>query len=144
MENNQKLLEQLEKHSARQLLFTQILCGVCIVAVILCLVMTLSITGAAKELMALAEPLQQAAGQVQTMATQAETVMNNLEVVTQTLADADLGNMVGQVNSLAADSQTAVSAAMEKLDTVDIETLNKAIRDLSAVVEPLAKLTKIW
>ena len=28
---------------------------------------------------------------------------------------------------------------MEKLNTVDFETLNKAIEDLSKVIEPLAK-----
>ena len=144
MENNQNILEALERNSARQLLFTKILCGTCILAVILCLVMVVTITGVCKELMTLAGPLEEVAGQVQAMGTQAGTVLNNLEAVTQTLADADLGNMVTQVNTLAADSQTAVNEALTKLDTIDIETLNKAIADLADVVEPLAKISRIW
>ena len=70
--------------------------------------------------------------------------MDNMETVTQTLADADLGTMVEQVNTLAANSQTAVSEAMAKLDTIDITTLNKAIQDLADVVEPLAKVSNIF
>ena len=75
---------------------------------------------------------------------QAETIMDNMETVTQALADADLGSMVENVNALAADSQSVVSEAMEKLDTIDIDTLNKAITDLADVVEPLAKVAHIF
>ena len=78
------------------------------------------------------------------MTGQAETIMDNMETVTQALADADLGTMVENVNTLAAESQTVVNDAMEKLDTIDIDTLNKAIQDLSDVVEPLAKVSKIF
>ena len=84
------------------------------------------------------------AEQVQAMTGQAETIMDNMETVTQALADADLGTMVENVNTLAAESQTVVNDAMEKLDTIDIDTLNKAIQDLSDVVEPLAKVSKIF
>ena len=42
------------------------------------------------------------------------------------------------------ESQAAVADAMEKLDTIDIDTLNKAIADLAEIVEPLAKVSKIF
>ena len=109
------------------------------------------VTGAASQLMAVVTPLQNVAGQiedvagqVQAMTGQAETIMDNMEVVTQTLADADLGTMVENVNVLAAESQSVVSDAMEKLDAINIDTLNKAIQDLSDVVEPLAKVSKFF
>lgn len=147
MENNQQMqniLSSLEKHTRRQLLFTKILCALCAAVVIISLVLMLAVTGAVSQITQLTEPLQEVSAQVQDMAVQAETVMDNLGTVTQALADADLGSMVENVNILTADSQTAVTEAMEKLDTIDINTLNKAIQDLADVVEPLAKFSNIF
>lgn len=148
---NWSILEKIEKQTRQQALFTKILCGLC-VAVLLCtLVLTIAVAGVAKQLMEVVTPLQDVASQVQDVASQvyamtdqAETIMDNMETVTQALADADLGTMVENVNALAAESQTIVSEAMEKLDTIDIDTLNKAITDLSDVVEPLAKVSKLF
>ena len=81
---------------------------------------------------------------MQELAFEAETVMEDLGVVAEALAAADLGGIVENVNILAAESQSAVADAMKKLDTIDIATLNKAIKDLADVVEPLAKVTKLW
>ena len=144
MDNNQELLAKLEKHTRQQLLFTKILCILCALVVVCTLVLMFSITGAVSELMELAAPLQELTVQVQDLAIEAETVMEDLGVVAETLAAADLGSIVENVNILAADSQSAVAEAMKKLDTIDIVTLNKAIKDLADVVEPLAKLTKMW
>ena len=133
----EQILEKIEKQSRRQLLFTKILCLLCVIMLICTLVLTLSITGAVKEILTIAQPLQR-------MADQAGTVMANLDTVAQDLADADLGSMVESVNTLAADSQSVITEAMEKLDTIDIDTLNQAIQDLADVVEPLAKVSKIF
>ena len=154
MENAQDLLTNLVHQSRQQLLFIKILCGICAVLIICMLILTVCITGAVKEVialtepmedvMALAEPLHEVADQVKSMTQQAETVMGNLETVTQDLADSDLGAMVDHVNSLVSDSQTAITEAMKKLDTVDIVTLNKAIQDLADIVEPLAKVSNFF
>ena len=151
MEMHEELLLKLEKSSRQQALLGKILCVLCAAVLICSLVMTVAVTGAASQLMAVVTPLQNVAGQiedvagqVQAMTGQAETIMDNMEIVTQTLADADLGTMVENVNVLAAESQSVVSDAMEKLDTIDIDTLNKAIQDLSDVVEPLAKVSKLF
>lgn len=151
MEMHEELLLKLEKSSRQQALLGKILCVLCAAVLVCSLVMTVAVTGAASQLMAVVTPLQNVAGQiedvagqVQAMTGQAETIMDNMEIVTQTLADADLGTMVENVNVLAAESQSVVSDAMEKLDTIDIDTLNKAIQDLSDVVEPLAKVSKLF
>lgn len=145
MENN------LEKYARQQLLFTKILCGIFALVLVCILVLTVAISGAAKQLVAVIAPLEDAVGQVEDVAAQvnnmtgqAEIIMDNMETVTQTLADADLGGMVENVNTLTTDSQSAVTEAIEKLDAIDIDTLNKAIRDLSDVVEPLAKVSKFF
>lgn len=151
MEMNEERLLKLEKSSRQQVLLGKILCVLCAAILICSLVMTVAVTGAASQLIAVVTPLQNVAGQiedvagqVQAMTGQAETIMDNMESVTQTLADADLGTMVENVNVLAAESQTVVSDAMVKLSTIDIDTLNKAIQDLSDVVEPLAKVSKLF
>lgn len=133
----EQVLAKIEKQNRRQLLFTKILCMLCALMLICTLVLTLSITGAVQEILTIAQPLQQ-------MADQAGTVMANLDTVAQDLADADLGSMVESVNTLAADSQTVITEAMKKLDTIDIDTLNQAIADLADVVEPLAKVSKFF
>ena len=144
MESNQELLKNLEKDSAQQLLFTKILCILCALVLVCALVMMFSVTGAVKELMTLAQPLQELTAQVQALATEADTVMADLGIVAESLAAADLGSIVKNVNALASESQSAVAGAMKKLDAIDIDTLNQAIRDLADVVEPLAKITRIW
>jgi len=144
MDNNQEILARLEKHTRQQLLFTKILCILCALAVVCSLVLMFAVTGAAAELLELAQPLQGLTAQLQDLAQEAETVMTDLGVVAEALAAADIGSIVENVNVLAAESQSAVADAMAKLDTIDIEALNKAIKDLAAVVEPLAKVSKIF
>lgn len=133
----EQILEKMEKRSRQQLLFTKVLCLLCAAVFICSLVMVINITGAVKEVLALAEPLQK-------LAVQAGAVMDNLDSVAQALADADLGGMVENVNTLTTDSQAVVSEALEKLETINIDTLNKAIADLADVVEPLAKVSKFF
>ena len=52
--------------------------------------------------------------------------------------------MVENVDKLVVTSQDGVTQALEKINTMDIEALNKAIANLSAVVEPMAKFFKIF
>lgn len=140
MENKQemqKILEKLEKTGRRQALFTKILCVLCVAVLVCTLVLTVSVVGAANQLLAMAEPLQEMAGQV-------GTVMDDLGEVATALKDADLSSIVQSVNFLAADSQVVVSEATAKLEAIDIDTLNKAIRDLADIVEPLAKVSKYF
>ena len=130
MENNQVALEKLEKNSRQQLLFLKILCGLCAGILICVLVMTLSIAGVA--------------GQVTELADQAKFVMDNLDTVTWELANADIGGMVENMGTLAADSQAIVESAMNKLDAINLEALNQAIEDLADIVEPLANLSNFF
>ncbi len=67
-------------------------------------------------------------------------VMSDLEVVANNLAESDLSAMLDNVNSLVIDSQNSINEAMEKINSIDIVSLNQAIRDLGTIVEPLAKL----
>ena len=145
MENN------MEKYARQQLLFTKILCGIFAIVLVCVLVVTVVLSGAVGQLTKVIAPLEDVVSQVESVATQvkgmtgqAEVILDNMETVTQELADANLTGMVENVNDLTEESQTVVADAMEKLDTIDIATLNKAIKDLAAVVEPLAKISQIF
>jgi len=87
----------------------------------------------------------------ETLAVRANTVLSDLELVTSDLARADLAQMVDNVTDLAEQSgegvamaKDGVALAVEKIDAIDIDTLNQAIRDFSDVVEPLAKFFNIF
>lgn len=80
---------------------------------------------------------------------QTETVLTNLETVTTELASADLPGMVseidvlvGNVDELVSTSQTGVEQAIAKINAISFDQLNEAIKDLSDVIEPIAKFFK--
>lgn len=133
MENEQRilqLLEQLEKSNQKKVLYARLQFIFTVVAAICCVV--LMVSG-----MNVLPLLEEAAGQ-------AEIVLDNLETVTSQLAEADLSGMVENVDSLVSTSQVGVEQTIEKLNEIDFEALNKAIKDLSDVIEPIARFFKTF
>ena len=128
MDQNQEMLELLRKieKSGRQKNVTNIL---------LCLFML----AAAVSCVTLCVMVCRLLPQVNDLLGQMETVMTDLEQTVRRLSALDLESMVANANSLAVVAQESLQQTMEKLNTVDFETLNKAIEDLSKVIEPLAK-----
>ena len=82
--------------------------------------------------------------QVRELTARTETVLENLETVTAQLADMELGDMIRNVDSLVTTSQDSLEQMMAKLNTIDFESLNQAIRNLADVVEPLAKFFNVF
>ena len=128
MDQNQEMLELLRKieKSGRQKNVTNLL---------LCLFML----AAAVSCVTLCVMACRLLPQVNDLLGQMETVMTDLEQTVRRLSALDLESMVANANSLAVVAQESLQQTMEKLNTVDFETLNKAIEDLSKVIEPLAK-----
>ncbi len=69
-----------------------------------------------------------------------QTVVTNLDKSTQELAAIDLDEMLDNVNSLVDTSEKSVQQTVKKIDDIDLDSLNKAINDLSTIIAPLAKL----
>ena len=67
-----------------------------------------------------------------------ELIMEDLKIITSELAEADINQMIEDVDKLAVESQKNISDAMKKVNDIDIEGLNTAIKNLSDVVEPFA------
>lgn len=68
-----------------------------------------------------------------------ELIMEDLQIVTSELAEADINKMIEDVDELAVKSQENIGSAMEKINAIDIEGLNQAIRNLSDAVGPFAE-----
>ena len=134
MDQEQKLTEllnEIKKSTEKQVLFARLQCIFSIVAALCCVI--LLVVGF-KVLPELREA-----------SVQAETVLNNLEIVTTELTRVDLGSMVENVDGLVQNvdklvttSQDGVEQTMKKINAIDFDTLNKAIDDLSKVIEPIA------
>ena len=77
---------------------------------------------------------------------QVDVVMADLETVSSELAEtlpgmlANLDVMMGDLDVLVSSSSEGVAEAIEKMAALDIDSLNEAIRDLKAIVEPMARL----
>ncbi len=119
-----ELLERIEKNTRRQTLFSAIQCGLTLVGVAMCVGALILVYWALPQLMEVLD--------------QVKTVLNHLEQATAQLAQMDLVGMAGNVEELVTSGQEA----MQTLSGVDLETLNQAIEDLAAVVEPLRKIFK--
>ena len=133
MEENKQLLElleQIEKNSRRQVRLGRIQCLLSLAAAACC--------GAVLVLALRFLP------QVLELLPQIDAVLTNLEATTHQLAGIDLAGMVTDVDTLVTTAQESLNQTMQKLDTIDFATLNKALQDLAAVTEPLSKLTKMF
>jgi hypothetical protein len=87
-----------------------------------------------------------------------QSVLGDMEQAAGQLAELDMGSIVGNVEALVGDvtalvgnvdnlagsAQESLKQTMTKLNTIDFETLNKAIEDLSAVIQPLADFFSIF
>ena len=118
-----RLLQQIQKENQEQnrLLRKQNKClmGLLIASLVLCIACFLSL--------ALLVP-------------KAENALIDMEKITSQMAEANLGEVIHNVNQLAVTSNDGMAQALEKIDSIDLETLNKAINDLHNIVEPLSRL----
>lgn len=135
MEDNKEMLELLqamEKTNRKQLRMARLQCVFSLLAAVCCgavLLVVLSILPQVDTVM----------NQLDTVMVQTQTVLGNLEKTTAQLAAVDLENMVTDVDTLVVTGQQSLEQTMDKLNSIDIKTLNQAIEDLAAVVEPMAK-----
>lgn len=65
--------------------------------------------------------------------------MDSVNVVAKELEEANLGQMVTDIDNLVTSSDQSVKEALRQINSVDIKTLNQAIQDLSNLISPLAR-----
>ena len=142
MENNTEMLEllkKMEKTNRQHATYAKLQFFFSVAAVVLCLVLLISVL--------------QFIPQVQQMLSRADIILTNLEVVSDQLTNMDLSGMVANVDSLVSNvdslignvdglvttSQASLEDTLQNISQINFETLNKAIEDLSDVIEPLAR-----
>ena len=131
MEENREfmdLLRQIRRSNRTQTIVCCILCVFALIAAVCCVLLFTKVYDMLPQL--------------NVVFAQLETVLTNLETVTKELAQADIGSMVSNVDTLAQTSQSGIQQALEKINGIDIENLNKAIDNLSKIVTPLADLVQ--
>ena len=67
-------------------------------------------------------------------------VVKNLEGITTDLSKTDFEGMMNGINELVVTSQESIEDAVDRIDEIDLDTLNKSIKDLNSIINPLAKL----
>ena len=140
MEQNMEmiaLLQNIEKANRQQVRLTRLVCIFALVAAICCgctLWLVYSVLPEITEILP----------QISAVASQMQTVLSDLEQATRQLSVMDFTGMVEDVDTLVTTAQDSLEQTMNKLNTVDFQTLNKAIEDLAKVVEPMSKLMKVF
>ena len=140
MEENKEILEllrkiekshRIERYSGYARTGLMLVCAMCMA------VLTVKVLALMPQVNGLLEQAKLAMGQI-------KTVLSNLEYTTTQLALVDLAGMVDNVDSLVISGQQSLETSMEKLNGMDFDALNQAITDLLAVVESLAKVTRLF
>ena len=140
MEQNMEmitLLQNIEKANRQQVRLTRLVCIFALAAAICCgctLWLVYSVLPEITEILP----------QISAVASQMQTVLSDLEQATRQLSVMDFTGMVEDVDTLVTTAQSSLEQTMGKLNSIDFDTLNKAIADLSKVVEPMSKLMKVF
>lgn len=140
MEENRELLELLKKIEAanrKQLRYTRIQCIAALLAVICFAGVFFLIRDFLPQVSAIIT-------EVPGMMAQMESVLSNLETVTTELAAVDFEGMIDGVNTLVSTGQSGLEETVARLNSIDFDTLNKAIADMSAVIEPMANFFRVF
>lgn len=133
MEENRQLtelLEKIEKNEERRIRYARRQFLASLVTAVCCVLL---LGGGLGTYAAVVPGLRAALEEVR-------TVTADLGRVSEQLTEADLTGLVEHVDKMAVTSEEGVKEALEKIESIDIDGLNRAIKALSDVVEPLARL----
>ena len=76
---------------------------------------------------------------VNTLFNDIQASVSNIQKISKDLSDANLPEMIDNMDRLVT-SESSIETAVEKLNSIDFDSLNSAIRDLANIVRPLGKL----
>lgn len=124
----------------RQLILTRALLITVAVAFLLLLITVLAIVPKAVRTLNAADQFLQNADSLITQLDGVDQAVDSLTAVAIELEKANLPEMIEEIGNLVGSSQETIEETRKKIDEMDMESLNQAISDLSAVVSPLAKL----
>ena len=131
-----ELLKTLLKKQKKQLFYSRIT-GVAMAVLVAVVIMTLVVI--VPKTITTLEHVNTVISQVEGMLGDVQVSIDNIDNMTAEIAKAAEG-----INVLVDDNAEVLNEAMTKINDIDFDSLNDAIRDLSSVVQPLARLTKMF
>ena len=137
MNDNQELkeiLKQIEENTSRQKRYAKWECIMSIMMALSCVILVGLAYWASKDVIPV----------VQDSLIAVEHVTADLAVIADQLIDAALAGLVKHVDQMAVTSEKGIEEALEKINAMEIETLNQAILALYDVAEPLAKVSRFF
>lgn len=125
-----ELLKKLVDHSKKQLMFSRITTVTILVmtaAIVVCMVI-------------LIPPVMETVSQAKEVMAQASAAIERADEAVESVTEMSksVTNMCNDMDILISENSETVSQAMKKMEAIDFEGLNKAIKDLGDVVEPFA------
>lgn len=76
--------------------------------------------------------------QISSLVPQVNSVLDNVEEISADLRDERLIDTIRDIDEFTKTSQDGVERAIEKLESIDLDSLNEAIQDLNSLISPLA------
>lgn len=143
--DNHALLVELNR-SQRQNSRWQLIAGAAVMAIVAIMLTAALIV--VPRTMKLMGDIQASVEAIDTLIEETETSMGKVSTMLDEISPAVEGldqsmegidEMVSGINSLVTDNSENLAEAIEKLNSIDFETLNKAIQELETTVEPLSK-----
>ena len=118
-----ELLAELLKEQKRSLMSEKV---AAIAGVLLCLLLLIAVAALVPRLLGVLRQADQTLSQVQLTVDQAQQSLQKIDTLVQ------------NTDSIVVENTGAVAEAMQKLNQVDLESLNSSISSLSTILEPLA------
>ena len=142
-EETRELLEKIAAAEKKQNKLLMIAAGACCGLFLVILITALVLVPRAVHTLGLAD---EAAEELQTAVSEARTAIDGITDLADT-AESSLDEtsvLVQNASRVLEDNAEGLSQVIENFNSVDFEHLNKAISDLSDVVEPLANFAKMF
>lgn len=132
MEANElrELIEKTEASNRKKNIFMTVQLILTLILTVACVTTVFFVIGAASSITDITE--------------EAKRSIDSISTISDELAAANLTETINNINDLAITSQNKITEAAEKIDKLDIDELNSAIKNLSDTVEPLAKFFNIF
>lgn len=147
MEENKEMLDilkEIREASRRQVLYSRITCIAAVVAALCFAGVFILVKDFLPQISQVLTEITGIVSQLPGIVSQMQEVLANLQEVTEKLTAVDFGGMIDGVNMLVESGQSGLEQTVNKLNSIDFESLNKAIKNLEAVVEPMAKFFKVF
>ena len=139
-----ELLREIREANRKQVLYTRITCIAALVAALCFVGVFILVYNFLPQISQVITEITGIVSQLPSIVSQMEGVLTNPQEVTEKLTAVDFGGMIDGVNSLVEAGQAGLEQTVEKLNAIDFASLNKAIKNLEAVIDPLAKFFKVF